>query len=173
MLSKDSPVRWIITKDALKEGWDCSFAYMLVLLDKTQAPTAITQLVGRVMRQPEARLTSREMLNQCYVYCWTTDVSKAVQQVKNGLENEGLTGLGDDVVGRQMATDVESREVSRRAQFADTEIFLPKVLHQHGDTWRELDYEEHILPGIDWGSLQLPDSLTANKRRPRAANPGP
>ena len=161
LLSKDSQVRWIITKDALKEGWDCSFAYMLVLLDKTQAPTAITQLVGRVMRQPEARLTSREMLNQCYVYCWTTDVSKAVQQVKNGLENEGLTGLGADVVGRQMATDVESREVRRRAQFADTEIFLPKVLHQHGDAWRELDYEEHILPGIDWGSLQLPDSLTA------------
>lgn len=162
LLSKDSQVRWIITKDALKEGWDCSFAYMLVLLDKTQAPTAITQLVGRVMRQPEARLTSREMLNQCYVYCWTTDVSKAVQQVKNGLENEGLTGLGDDVVGRQIATDVESREVNRRARFADAEIFLPKVLHQHGDAWQELDYEEHILSGIDWGSLQLPDSLTAS-----------
>lgn len=162
LLSKDSQVRWIITKDALKEGWDCSFAYMLVLLDKTQAPTAITQLVGRVMRQPEARLTRREILDQCYVYCWTTDVSKAVQQVKNGLENEGLTGLGDDVVGRQIATDVESKEVSRQAQFANAEIFLPKVLHQHGDAWQELDYEEHILPGIDWGSLQLPDSLTAS-----------
>ena len=162
LLSKDSQVRWIITKDALKEGWDCSFAYMLVLLDKTQAPTAITQLVGRVMRQPEARLTSRPMLNQCYVYCWTTDVSKAVQQVKNGLENEGLTGLSDDVVGRSGIGDVQSREVQRRTQFADTEIYLPKVLHQHGDRWRELDYEEHILPDIDWGSLQLPDSLTAS-----------
>lgn len=162
LLSKNSQVRWIITKDALKEGWDCSFAYMLVLLDKTQAPTAITQLVGRVMRQPEACLTSRGMLNQCYVYCWTTDVSKAVQQVKNGLENEGLTGLADDVVGRQGTGDVQSREVQRRAQFADTEIYLPKVLHKCGSTWHELDYEEHILPGIDWKSLQLPDTLNAS-----------
>ncbi len=162
LLSKDSQVRWIITKDALKEGWDCSFAYMLVLLDKTQAPTAITQLVGRIMRQPEARLTGREMLDQCYVYCWTTDVSKAVQQVKNGLENEGLTGLAGDVVGRQGPVNIQSHIVSRRSQFADTEIFLPKVLHKTGVEWQELDYEEHILPSIYWGSLQLPDALTAS-----------
>ena len=158
LLSRNSQVRWIITKDALKEGWDCSFAYMLVLLDKTQAPTAITQLVGRIMRQPEARLTNRGSLDQCYVYCWTNKVQLAVQQVKNGLENEGLTGLADDVVGRSGASDIQQREVSRKAQFADTDIFLPKVLHKSGDDWEELDYEEHILPGIDWGSLQLPES---------------
>lgn len=162
LLSKNSQVRWIITKDALKEGWDCSFAYMLVLLDKTQAPTAITQLVGRIMRQPEASLTNRETLDQCYVYCWTNNVSIAVQQVKNGLESEGLTGLGDDVIGRQGVSEVQRREVNRRAQFADTEVFLPKVLHKNGDDWQELDYEEHILPGIDWDSIQLPDSLVAS-----------
>ncbi len=55
LLSEESPVRWIITKDALKEGWDCSFAYVLALLDNTQATTAMTQMVGRVMRQPHAR----------------------------------------------------------------------------------------------------------------------
>ena len=158
LLSKDSQVRWIITKDALREGWDCSFAYMLVLLDKTQAPTAITQLVGRVMRQPEASLTNRELLDQCYVYCWTNKTHLALQQVKNGLEHEGLTGLGDDVIGRRGASDIQRREVNRKAQFADTDIFLPKVLHKSGDDWEELDYEEHILPSIDWNSLRLPES---------------
>ena len=162
LLSKNSQVRWIITKDALKEGWDCSFAYMLVLLDKTQAPTAITQLVGRIMRQPEASLTNRKALDQCYVYCWTNNVSVAVQQVKNGLETEGLTGLADDVIDRQGVSEVQRREVNRKPPFADTEVFLPKVLHKDGDSWQELDYEEHILPGIDWDSLQLPDSLVAS-----------
>ena len=47
LLSPYSPVRWIITKNALMEGWDCSFAYLLVMLDNTQAQRAITQLVGR------------------------------------------------------------------------------------------------------------------------------
>lgn len=162
LLAQSSPVRWIITKDALKEGWDCSFAYMLVLLDKTQAPTAITQLVGRVMRQPDACLTNREALNQCYVYCWTNDVSKAVQQVKNGLENEGLTGLADDVRGRQEAAETQPQVMLRRSEFEGADIFLPKVLHRNGNDWQELDYDEHILPAIDWTRLKLPNVLTAN-----------
>ena len=55
LLSEFSEVRWIITKSALMEGWDCPFAYLLVMLDNTQAQRAITQLVGRVMRQPGAQ----------------------------------------------------------------------------------------------------------------------
>ena len=68
LLSEFSPVRWIITRAALMEGWDCPFAYLLVMLDNTSARRAITQLVGRVMRQPHARLTRRDALDQCYVY---------------------------------------------------------------------------------------------------------
>jgi type III restriction enzyme len=32
LFHKLCPVKYIITKDALKEGWDCSFAYVLVYL---------------------------------------------------------------------------------------------------------------------------------------------
>ena len=46
LLSEFSPVRWIITRAALMEGWDCPFAYMLVMLDNTRAQRAITQLVA-------------------------------------------------------------------------------------------------------------------------------
>ena len=94
LLSEFSKVRWIITRSALMEGWDCPFAYLLVMLDNTRAQRAITQLVGRVMRQPHAQLTDRESLDQCYVYCNNAEVGTVVQQVKKGLEEEGLTGLG-------------------------------------------------------------------------------
>ena len=73
LLSKNSQVKWIITKAALMEGWDCSFAYLLVVLDRTRSQNAITQLVGRVMRQPHAQRTGRESLDQCYVFCNDTD----------------------------------------------------------------------------------------------------
>ncbi len=155
LLSEFSPVRWIITKDALKEGWDCPFAYLLVMLDNTRAKTAITQLVGRVMRQPHAQRTRREPLDQCYVYCHNTQVGVAVEHVKLGLEQEGLDGLGDAVTSN--ADDFQRVTVKRRERFKNADIFLPKVMHEDNGGWRELDYQSHILPSIDWSAIEVSD----------------
>ena len=116
LLSEYTPIRWIITKAALMEGWDCPFAYLLVMLDNTSAKKAITQLVGRVMRQPHARLTGREALDQCYVYCQSTDVGNAVQYVKDGLEQEGMGDLDDDVRSSQ-DTNFKLKTILRRERF--------------------------------------------------------
>ncbi len=155
LLSEFSQIRWIITKAALMEGWDCPFAYLLVILDNTRAQKAITQLVGRVMRQPSARRTSREMLNQCYVHCWNTEVGKAVELVKDGLEAEGLTGLRDEVIST--SNELKPVVIGRREKFRNTTIFLPKVLHKQNGEWEELDYQRHILPEVDWNSLDAHD----------------
>ena len=165
LLSGFSPVRWIVTKAALMEGWDCPFAYLLVMLDNTRAQRAITQLVGRVMRQPHARRTGRERLDQCYVYCWNTDVGVAVSQVKQGLEQEGLTGLGDMVISD--ASDFRRISMRRREKFRNTDIFLPLVLHKDGAEWRELDYQRHILSGVDWGAIDAPDTQRSFPDRAR------
>ena len=156
LLSPLSPVRWIVTKAALMEGWDCPFASLLVMLDATHSQVALTQLVGRVMRQPHARLTGREALDQCYVHCWQLGVDTAINQVKAGLEHEGLTGLGGDVRAGA-ASGAEARTVLRRPPFRGRDIFLPKVLHRDGDGgWCDLDYRRHILPDIDWGAISPP-----------------
>lgn len=170
LLSSLSPVRWIITKAALMEGWDCPFASLLVMLDNTRAQRAITQLVGRVMRQPHARRTEREALDQCYVYCWNTDVGAAVEQVKRGLEQEGLTGLDDDVWSA--SETFKEVLVQRREPFRGRDIYLPRVLHEDGGGWCELDYERHILPLIDWGSIKAHDpqySLPDSAKRETAS----
>ena len=163
LLSEFSQVRWIITKSALMEGWDCPFAYLLVMLDNTQAQRAITQLVGRVMRQPHAQLTGRASLDQCYVYCNNVDVGTVVTQVKNGLESEGLTGLGNEVMGAldspqgSEQQEIQQRTVQRRDQFREQEIYLPVVRHRDGDRWIQLNYQAHILPHIDWSAIEPPD----------------
>ena len=149
------------------EGWDCPFAYLLVMLDNTSARRAITQLVGRVMRQPDARLTERASLDQCYVYCQSTDVNDAVQYVKDGLEQEGMGDLDDDVRGSQ-ATTFKTVVVQRRDKFRDAEIFLPKVLHRNTvDGWEELDYRRHILPGIKLEAIGSPDPQSTHADRPK------
>ena len=145
------------------EGWDCPFAYLLVMLDNTQAQRAITQLVGRVMRQPHAQLTGRESLDQCYVYCNNTEVGTVVTQVKNGLESEGLTGLGDEVMrvsDSQQAgevPEVQTQLIERRERFRNQSIYLPVVLHKDGENWIQLNYQAHILPHIDWAVIESPN----------------
>ena len=151
LLSPFCPVRYIITKDALKEGWDCSFAYLLTLLDNTTAATAMTQLIGRVMRQPQARATNHPKLDSCYIHCFNQKTGETVKNVKKGLEAEGLTGLAkfvEDPEGEQA-----KKTIHRRQQYRSMDIFLPQVLHKQGRSWQPLDYERDILSAIDWNQL--------------------
>ena len=170
LLSKESQVKWIITKSALMEGWDCSFAYLLVMLDNTRSQNAITQLIGRVMRQPHAQLTGRESLDQCYVFCNETDVDDAVKQVKRGLESQGLTGMEDKIFAKgntQDQADFQMETVRRRKQFRGQEIYLPVVRHKDGNEWIQLNYQAHILPHIDWLSIKPPDLNASAPDGPR------
>ncbi|MCY4353257.1 MAG: DEAD/DEAH box helicase family protein [Truepera sp.] len=169
LLSELSSIKWIITKSALMEGWDCPFAYLLVMLDNTRAKRAITQLVGRVMRQPHAHLTGREALDQCYVYCQDIGVNEAVDHVKTGLEQEGMTGLDSDVRG-QGAANLKPVAIKRRERFREAEFFLPRVLHQDDDCgWTELEYQRHIAPHIDWDGIGPPNIWGAQAQGPQGS----
>jgi type III restriction enzyme len=155
-------VRYIITKAALQEGWDCPFAYVLAILSNTTANTALTQMIGRILRQPDARLTKRTLLDECYVFTFDQDVTKAVEGVRKGLEDEGMADLASQVrlSGTGTAKKSSRKEtLARRTKFAKIPpIFLPRVLHQDSsskDGARELDYERDILGHLDWESFRF------------------
>ena len=153
-----SSVTWILTKDALKEGWDCPFAYVLVLLDNTRAKTAITQMVGRVMRMPHVEFTGNELLDQCYVICHNADVRSTVEHVRAGLQQEGMGDLSSYVNGNAAESQMLKIQVRRRQRFRGQQIYLPKVLHKAADGGlRDLDYDRDILAHISWTSLRIAD----------------
>lgn len=62
------PVDFIITVEALKEGWDCSFAYVLCSVANIGSATDIEQLLGRVLRMPYAESRAHEALNCAYAH---------------------------------------------------------------------------------------------------------
>ena len=165
LLSEKSAVRWIITKDALKEGWDCSFAYVLALLDNTTAKTAMTQMIGRVMRQPHARRISKnDVLNRCAIYCYNQDVGDAVQWVRDGLQNEGLTGLGHEIRGYGEGNAPQPMAIKRRSEYKRLKIFLPQVLHKEGNGWRPLDYDRDILSAVNWDDIDVGDVVNLDDK---------
>ena len=62
------PIEHVITVEALKEGWDCSFAYAFCSVSRIQSATAVEQLLGRVLRMPYAKRRGAEALNRAYAY---------------------------------------------------------------------------------------------------------
>ena len=157
LLSELSKVRYIITKDALREGWDCPFAYILAVLSKTTAATALTQMIGRVLRQPEAKLTGTPSLNECYVFTFDQEVQKAVDSVRRGLQEEGMGDLAANVraTGTGAAAASRRETLRRRKEFAGMKVFLPRVLSRHYATgeWRQFDYDRDLLSRLDWAKF--------------------
>lgn len=154
LLRNDCAVRYIITKDALKEGWDCPFAYVLAILTNARSDVALTQLVGRVLRQPYARRTKTDSLNQCYVFCVEEDVQKAVESIKKGLEEQGLEDIAGSIVPQDSNAEngnAKDKINIKRNHFTEQKIFLPKLnaVNDEGKV-QPFDYYQHILSDIDW-----------------------
>ncbi len=68
LFDPNCPIEYVITIQALKEGWDCPFAYILCSVANTRSPTAIEQLLGRVLRMPYAKQRTQEELNRAYAH---------------------------------------------------------------------------------------------------------
>ncbi|MDQ3007844.1 MAG: DEAD/DEAH box helicase family protein, partial [Chloroflexota bacterium] len=160
LLSRDCPIRYIITKHALQEGWDCPFAYIVTLLTNPESTTGITQLIGRVLRQPYATKTGNSSLDESHVYCHRVQTSKLLNEIRSGLMQEGLY----DLVGRVMldpgAIGAGVVDVPIRAQFEQFagKVYLPYFVVSDGKKgWREVGYEMDILSGIDWEAFKFND----------------
>jgi type III restriction enzyme len=176
LLAPTNRVRVIITKQALQEGWDCPFAYVLCALAASHNRNALTQLVGRVLRQPHAEKTGVALLDECYVITHHAATAEVVTAIKQGLEEDGLGDLVKEIRtgenGNNRGPGI--RTVPRRDRFAKTEIYLPQVLCVEGNTVRPLDYEQDILFELDWATVDpapliasIPDNAQAAERQMR------
>ena len=161
LLSKDCRIRYIITKHALQEGWDCAFAYILTILTNPSSQVSITQLVGRILRQPKARKTKVKELDESYVFCFRHKAREILENIRKGFETEGLGDLATKVSmdeGDAASIDeTKEREIKYREKFKKYEgkIYLPKFIMQETQGWRNVNYEMDILSRVDWNKVSL------------------
>ena len=160
LFARDCEIRYIITKQALQEGWDCSFAYVLAILTNPSSVTGLTQLVGRILRQPFAKKTNVHDLDECYIFTFRQNARDLVGEIKKGLEGEGLGDLAGNVVsdnGETGARGLKDRVTQYRPEFKNVEgkIYLPKFVVQESDGWRDFMFEADILADIDWDCINI------------------
>jgi len=159
LMSENCRIRYIITKQALQEGWDCAFAYVLAILTRPGSKTALTQLVGRILRQPFAKKTSIKELDESYVFCYQKEGQELLEEIRKGFRGEGLGDLTgritmDDETGQEQREEVTA-QVREKFKKAADQVILPVFAIRDEAGWRKVNYEMDIASQIPWDRADL------------------
>ena len=122
LFARDCKVRFIITQQALKEGWDCSFAYVLCSVAEQKSVRAVEQLLGRVLRLPGAKRKSQEGLNRAYAFATTTSFQNAASTLRDGLVANGFEQVEAKALVQAIATPLSGLEEGGLAFIHDEQL---------------------------------------------------
>lgn len=117
LLSETCPIRYIITVNALKEGWDCPFAYVLATIANRTSSVDVEQILGRILRLPYTAKNPINMLNISYVLTSSSDFRDTLQHVVAALNRAGFSSrdyhaedLEDSIVRTPAAEQLQLQE---------------------------------------------------------------
>lgn len=141
LLSPNCPIRYIITINALKEGWDCPFAYILATVANRTSTVDVEQILGRVLRLPDTRKNPSDVLNLSYVITCSSHFYQTLDKVVAGLNCAGFSSrdcrAGDTDVRNSAETSTVPEEQMEITDFAQEE-----------------DSDETDFPVVDLGALR-------------------
>ena len=119
LFDKTCPIEFVITVEALKEGWDCSFAYVFCTVQNIRSAKDMEQLLGRVLRLPYARRCASEPLNRAYAQVSSPNTATVANQLTDKLVAMGfeqmeaaqfvLPNLNDDLFGDKPRPPAEAQ----------------------------------------------------------------
>lgn len=155
LLSKDCPIRFIITVNALKEGWDCPFAYILASLANRTSTVDVEQILGRILRQPYAMEHSSPLLNTSYVLTNSSDFHATLDRIVVGLNRAGFSRK-DYRVGEAIET-VPVPMPEPGVQIPITDIIEPEV----DDDFSDVNADE-VRTAIETTSNGAPTTSVAD-----------
>jgi type III restriction enzyme len=131
LLDEKCAIRYIITVNALKEGWDCPFAYILATLANRSSRVEVEQIVGRVLRQPYARKHAAAPLNLSYVLTCSDTFFETLDNIVAGLNRAGFSKK-DMRIGAEESPDLLMPPLS---------VSVPLTLEER-DAVRDIDFDE-------------------------------
>lgn len=121
-----TPIRFVITVEALKEGWDCSFAYVLSSLQNVNSSKDVEQLLGRVLRMPYASERAVPDLNKAYAHIVSDNFASAASQLRDRMvQNMGFDRL--ETASLIIPKITENKDGQKSIKLPDCQIDLPKA----------------------------------------------
>lgn len=129
LMSRDCKIRYIITVNALKEGWDCPFAYILASLANRTSTVDVEQILGRILRQPYALQHKSPLLNTSYVLTNSVDFHTTLEKIVAGLNKAGFSRkdyrIGETIEAPQAPVQVGAvqTEIPLEPQQSETDTF--------------------------------------------------
>ena len=127
LMSRDCKIRYIITVNALKEGWDCPFAYILASLANRTSTVDVEQILGRILRQPYAMQHKSPLLNTSYVLTNSVDFHATLEKIVGGLNKAGFSRkdyrVGETAEAPQLPPEVEQMNIPLSPQAAENDGF--------------------------------------------------
>ena len=129
------------------------------ILTNPASKSALTQLVGRILRQPYARKTHVPALDESYVFCFQRKGNKLLQEVRKGFGLEGLHGMEGRIVAdaEEAAEATGTVTLRQREEFqsATRDLVLPAFMIRDPGGWRLVRYESDILSRVAWDEVDL------------------
>ncbi len=125
ILSETEPIRFIITKQALKEGWDCPFAYIFCSVAKVNSSKDVEQLLGRVLRMPKVQRKNREELNRAYAFVSSDSFYNTAKNLKDSLVESGFTS-----VEASELIEISQKQLSFAPLFGNAKIPLSSTFNE-------------------------------------------
>lgn len=128
LMSPDCKIKYIITVNALKEGWDCPFAYILATLANKTSTVDVEQILGRVLRLPYTKQSTSKFLNLSYVLTSSNDFHATISKVIQGLNDAGFSDkdyrIAEEKSVVEPAPKPVQQEITLKSPTADVEEFL-------------------------------------------------
>jgi type III restriction enzyme len=147
LMSKDCAVRYIITVNALKEGWDCPFAYILASLADKSSAVDVEQILGRVLRQPYVMKHNFPLLNLSYVLTASSKFLDTLDNIVKGLNKAGFSDKDYKLADPAMIEEAKKQEsLTQLSVFPTTEPEAEEDITADIDTSRITALKETVIP---------------------------
>ena len=139
LMDRNCPVKYIITVNALKEGWDCPNAYILASLADKSSAVEVEQILGRVLRQPYVTKHQEPLLNMSFVLTASFKFQETLDNIVKGLQEAGFSK--DDYYAKQVEEEPMSREeVLQKELFEDKESYNDEPLSDEDFDLGKIDF---------------------------------
>ncbi|HAJ98798.1 MAG TPA: restriction endonuclease [Bacteroidales bacterium] len=154
LMSKDCEVRYIITINALKEGWDCPFAYILASLADKSSAVDVEQILGRVLRQPYVMKHNFPLLNLSYVLTASSKFLDTLDNIVKGLNKAGFSDKDYKLADSAMLEEAKKQDPLQQLTVFPTSETPTEDITSDIDTTRITAPSETELPNTTISEIE-------------------